>query len=501
MNQVGRKVAVGAVWMVGLKLIERGIGFISTLILARLLLPADFGLVAMAMAVMAFIEIAGQFGFDLALIRDREAGRAEYDSAWTLQLGYAVFSAFVLALLAIPSAAFFNEPRLMPVIFILAAIALVQGFENIGVVDFRKDFRFGSDFRLMLLKKLIAFAITIGLAFTFRSYWALLGGIAASRISGVVLSFWLHPYRPRLNVSQIRSLLRFSRWIVLSRIIEYVSDRGPDFMLGRYLDASGLGLYRVSREVATLPTTELLFPIMRAVFPGYAAVAHDRAELSRSFLMVQGVIVLLTLPAAAAIVMLADPIVRLLLGPNWLAAIPLIQILGLYGALTVFQATNVSIFHVLGVPHQAAVLKAAEVAILLPLMFGVLWWGGGLQAAAWCVFLSQALVIPPGMVLIARLIGVGFRDRARVVWRPLVGAGLMVAVVYGVMRATGSAADAVTAGLQLALAVPAAALCFVGAVFMLWRGAGMPDGPERRVVDMLRAQLGRPAAAAPAAPP
>ncbi len=81
-----------------------------------------------------------------------------------------------------------------------------------------------------------------------------------------------------------------------------------------------------------MPTTELLFPIMRAVFPGYAAVASDRATLARTFLGVQGTIVMLTLPAAVAIMILADPIVRLLLGPNWLEAIPLIQVLGLFGA-------------------------------------------------------------------------------------------------------------------------------------------------------------------------
>ncbi|MBK7673691.1 MAG: oligosaccharide flippase family protein [Candidatus Accumulibacter sp.] len=103
----------------------------------------------------------------------------------------------------------------------------------------------------------------------------------------------LHPYRPRWDLSQLRSLLRFSRWILLGSIIDFVIQRVPDFLIGRYLTAQVLGIFRVSREIATLPTSELIFPIMRAVFPGYAAVAHDRAELARSFLLVQGTVLML----------------------------------------------------------------------------------------------------------------------------------------------------------------------------------------------------------------
>jgi len=492
MKEIGRQVAVGAVWMIALKLVERGIGVVSTLILARLLVPADFGLVAMAMAVFAFVEIAGSFGFDLALIRNRDAGRAHYDSAWTLSVGYGALSGLVLAALAWPTAAYFGEPRLVSVMLVLAAIAVVQGLENIGAVDFRKDFRFGKDFQLMFAKKIIAFVVTLGLALSLRSYWALLAGIAASRVSGVVLSFMLHPYRPRLDTSEIRGLFRFSRWIVLSRILEYFNDRGPDLLIGRFLDAASLGLYRVAKELATLPTTELLFPIMRAVFPGYAAVAGDRSTLARTFLGVQGTIVMLTLPAAVAIMILAEPIVRLLLGPNWLEAIPLIQVLGLFGALTVFQATNVSIFHVLGVPHHAAWLKLAEVALLLPLLALIFARSGGLIAAAWAAVLVQALVIPVGMWLIARLLGISFVDRLRVTWRPLAGAACMAGVLIVVLQSlAGGPAGALTAAGQLAAALPSGALAFVASVYALWRIVGRPSGPEEKLIDLIRQRLAR----------
>jgi len=352
----------------------------------------------------------------------------------------------------------------------------------------------------MLLKKLISFVVTMALAYLLRSYWALLGGIVASRVVGVVLSYTMHPYRPRFDVSQIRSLMGFSQWIVLTRVIAYFGNRGPDFVLGRLLDAGSLGLFRVAREVATLPTSELLFPIMRAVFPGYATVAHDRRALARSFLQVQGVIVMLTLPAGAAIVVLADPIVRLLLGPNWLPAIPLIQIFGLYGAVSVFQATNVSVFHVLGVPKFGAMLKAVEVLLVLPLMTWSLTQGHGLHGAAWCVFAAQGVTVPISMVLLARQLGIGWADRLRVTWRPLLGTVALVVSLCLTMRSTGPASNAFEAAWQLGTALPAAAVAFLACVWLLWRLAGRPAGAEMQMVDLLRRRLGRSAEASVEAP-
>ncbi|WP_341647575.1 lipopolysaccharide biosynthesis protein [Thauera humireducens] len=488
MTAIGKSVAAGALWMIALKVIERSIGVVSTTILARLLIPADFGLVAMAMAIFAILELTGQFGFDHAIIRKQDVTRSQLDTAWTLTICHGLLSGLALALLAAPAAQFFNEPRLEHIVHVLAVIAVVQSFENVGIMLFRKDLKFRKDFNFFLAKKLIAFACTVSLAFAFKSYWALVGGILASRTAGVVLSYVLHPYRPRLCFSATRELLGFSKWVLLTGVLGYFRTRGPDFILGRLAGAGSVGVFRVANELATLPTTELMFPIARAAYPGYAKVAENRTALKQAFLAVQGSIIMLTLPAGIGIVMLADPFVKALLGFNWLGAIPLIQILGLYGALRVFQTTNTAIFNVLGKPHWNTSLMALELLSVLPLLCWLIYSGHEIESAAWSYLAGSAIVVPCAIILLSRVLDLSFRERLRITWRPLLGASVMALVLRVLLDRLGLPTNTIEALWLLAVAVPVGALTYGAAVLGLWYLAGKPIGTEQQV---LKLTLGR----------
>ena len=136
---LGRRMAKGAAWMIALRIAVRGVGVVSMIILARLLVPADFGLVAIATALAGALAAMSEFGFQVALIQNQAADRRHYDTAWTLGLirGFVVAGALVIA--AGPLAAMFSDPRLEPILLLLAGSAIVLAFENIGVVDFRKE--------------------------------------------------------------------------------------------------------------------------------------------------------------------------------------------------------------------------------------------------------------------------------------------------------------------------------------------------------------------------
>lgn len=489
MSPIGKSVAVGALWMITLKFIERSIGVVSTIILARLLIPADFGLVAMAMAIFAILELAGQFGFDHAIIRNQNSTRSQLDTAWTLTICHGLLSGLALALLASPAAAFFKEPRLEYIVHALALIAVIQSFENIGIMLFRKELEFRKDFNFFLAKKIIAFICTVSLAFAFKSYWALVGGIFASRAVGVVMSYIVHPYRPRLSFAATRELFGFSKWVVLTGLLGYLRTSGPNFILGRLADAGSVGVFRIANELATLPTTELMFPIARAAYPGYAKVAHDPAALKNTYLAVQGSIIMLTLPAGIGIIMLADPFVKALLGFNWISAIPLIQILGLYGALRVFQTTNNAIFNVIGKPYWNTALMALELLSVLPLLGWLIYSGHAIESAAWSYLAGSAVVVPCAVLLISRYLNLNVTDRLRITWRPVLGSTLMAVALKVLLDRLGMPTGTAEALWVLFFAVPLGAFVYGVTVMGLWYLSGRPPGTEHKVVSIALGRL------------
>ena len=196
-----RQIASGAGWLMLFKMADKSVGLISTAILARVLTPADFGLVAMALAVVALTQLMGAFGFDSALIQRQDAIRKHYDTAWTFNVALGGLIAATLLLLAYPAAQFYREPRLALIIPVLAITALIGGFENIGTVAFRKELDFRSEFRFLLAKRLASFTVTLALALTFRTYWALIAGAVTGSVMSVAISYWLHDYRPKFTLA------------------------------------------------------------------------------------------------------------------------------------------------------------------------------------------------------------------------------------------------------------------------------------------------------------
>ncbi|MGH8264679.1 MAG: oligosaccharide flippase family protein, partial [Steroidobacteraceae bacterium] len=291
----------GASWMVLYKLFDRSLGLISTIILARLLVPQDFGIVAMAASVIALLELLSAFGLDISLIQRSETTHEHFHAAWTLNLLAGFGVALLLLASAWPISIFYREPRLLAVICALAAGTVIQGLENVGTVNFRKDLEFSREFRFLALKRTLPFLVTVPLAYWLRSYWALIAGLLAGRIGGVIVSYALHPFRPRLSVTKIGELMHFSKWMLLHNLIAFLKDRSSSFVIGRLSGFANLGLFSLAAEIASLPSTELIAPINRALLPIYAKLANDKAGLAREYLAAMGTIALVGVPAVAGV--------------------------------------------------------------------------------------------------------------------------------------------------------------------------------------------------------
>lgn len=485
MPTTSHQIAKGAIWMVSLKLAERSLGLVSTIILAHLLVPQDFGLIAMAMTIIAALELLGAFSFDMALIQNLQADRRHYDTVWTFNLIFAAISAALLVLLAGAMAAFYSEPRLEYVMYWLSLGTLIQGFENVGVVAFRKQMEFDKEFKFLFGKKISSVLVTIPLAIAFESYWALVFGMITGKVVGVLLSYTTHPYRPRFSFAAYHDLFHFSKWMLLNNIIGFLRTRAADFFVGKLSGPHSLGVFVMSSEIANLPTTELCAPINRAVFPGFSNLTKDMDEFRRNFVGIAGMIALLALPAALGITVTAELLVPVLLGPNWLDAIPLIQILALNGCLLAIQNNNGLAMLAMGRPKLLTYLNALTAVLLLSSVSVLTYYYGAVGTAV--AFLGTTILLfPVNYYYALKLLNLRATTLFAVMWRPLVAVLLMTAIVKLYIY---SFTDAITFASKLLLllsAVALGALAYIAIIFLLWSLSGYPRGAEQYIVAYLR---------------
>jgi O-antigen/teichoic acid export membrane protein len=487
---LGTRIAAGAAWMVVFKLLDRSIGIVSVVILARLLVPADFGLVAMGTAITAIIELLSAFSFDMALIQSQHATRAHYDTAWTLNVAMAAACALLVAAAAFPAGDFYGDPRLGPIMLWLSLATLIRGFENVGVVAFRKELKLNREFQLLLTKRIGVFLATISIALATRSYWALVLGTLAGSVGGVVLSYLFHPFRPRFALSARSELFHFSMWMVFSNVINTLASRAADLVIGKSLGPGPLGLFNLAHEISHLPSTELSAPVNRAVYPGYAKVASDPARLTAQFLEVLGLTALLTAPVALGIAAVAPLLVPLLLGGAWIEAVPLMKILALAGLLASLRTNAGYVFLALGKSELLTVMTAVRFAVGVPaLVFGTVYFGT--KGAAWTILGTAIVMLPVTHGFMHRVLRIHWAQHGSVLWRPAVAAAGMYLLVREYLAWTEDGFAASNAVLALASAVGLGIAIYVSFTGLLWAVSGFPQSAEARVVTALHGFLGR----------
>lgn len=460
----------------------RGLGVISTVILARLLVPEDFGLVALATMMSGLLEMVTAIGIEAALISDQKADRKHYDTAWTLRLIKGVFVGLLLAAVAAPAATFFAQPLLEAPIYWLAAAAAIQGFENIGTVEFLKQLRYDRDFVFLVTKKLVTFTVTVTLGIIWRNYWALIAGIVVGKILGVVLSYVMSTYRPRFSLEKWKEIFDFSKWMWGRELLLYLSARSDTFLLGKFGGAQPLGFYTVAYEIGCLPTTEMGLPITRAMFPGLSKFTDNMVEFRR--LLKDSVVLSLVigLPLAMGLSLVAAPLVQFALGDKWLETIPLIEVIAFYGFTRIVGANYAAAFLALRRPDVLLRVAAAMLVLRVPLF----WWAiveHGVHGLAYALAGIGMLQLAVTLAVFKVFSLISFSKVLAELWRSVLSTAAMAIVL---VVAVDPWASAFHPGLDLFISVMAGIATYAVATILLWQGCGRPAGPEQLVISLLQ---------------
>lgn len=475
-------------WLLAARVVERLIGVISITILARLLTPSDFGLVAIASIVVAGIQVFTQFGFDWALMRYQDPTPSDLNTAWSLRalLGLGVLG--FLAIIGPFAAEFFRQPSLGSVLVALGVGAFLVSLENIGTVYFRRDFTFEREFLIRAIAKVAGFFTTVTLALLTRSYWALVWGSVATNLATTFSSYVFHPYRPRLSLSGARSLLAFSTWVLVGSMAGFFRQQFAKMYLGRVYGSAATGLFSVAEQITIIPL-EIAMPINRVAYSKYTQDIREGRDLKSSYIAIASLIWALALPISLGTVAVAPDVVAVLLGHQWTGAVPVLRLLAIGTAFNVMVANTHYVYWALGLSRITAGLSMTSAIAIIPLsIVGSLL--AGYVGVAWAFTLQSAFTTPINFYLLRRFAGIPFHELWAHVWRVALGACAMLALLAYAFKPLAEYTTS-AAATRFVVEVITGCVVYVAVVFGAWRMVGQPQGPERLVLDLVRDRLPR----------
>jgi len=456
----------------------RLIGLFSTVIVARLLVPADYGLIAMASLVMTLVQVFIESDAGNALLREPNASEAFQHSTWTIRFLQSLVLALVISLAAPLASAYFREPRLEAVIWVFAVSVVVEGLSGLGPLLARKDLSYGSEVKILLASRVVNLVVTVGLALAWRNYWALVLGAVSGSFTSTALSYLLHPYRPRIDFSHTRAILGFSQWMILTFIGTFAARKVDGFVVGRIGSAADLGSYNVGMELGQMVTAELGSPLSRALLPVLSTLHADPPRMRAAVMKTTAAMNTITLPAGIGLAAVAPVLVPVVLGPNWTSAVPILIAFAMMGAVRYLSGPYFALFMAEGRSRILAMMAWIEfaafgIAVAFLFQFGVL---GVVYARG----VATVIIVSTWLVL-GHVNGLRLPVFFRVTWRPVLSCLLMVGCIVLLP------VDHLRPVVQLALMVPVGALVYVASIWCLWLAVGKPDGFESQIGERVKA--------------
>ncbi|HET9905769.1 MAG TPA: lipopolysaccharide biosynthesis protein [Anaerolineales bacterium] len=392
-HAAGNAMAWKLAQMGGVKIIY----LIRLLVLAVLLTPADFGLVAIATAATGFLMSLTNFGLIPAVVQAANMDEVKYDSAWTFDVTRSLIVAGLTITFASMIANIFAEPRAIPIIQVLALRPLLESMASIKVAALNRDLSFRPLAYLRIVEAIFNTIISIVLA-KFIGVWALVLGSTGGAISMVITSYIVAPHRPRVsfNFREIRPLINFGGWVFLTSLIAMAGNYGLRIAISRQLGAEGLGLYFIAMQLAYLPSEVASEAVGAVAFPLFARLQGNISQATRAFRALFSGLAAVIFPVCALLIVLAPKLTHDVLGPSWAGTEEVIRVLSLVVMMGIFGEVAVSVFKGFGQPYRIALLEAFQSSITISFVW-VLTRRFGLvgSAMAWlpAILVSQLLSI------------------------------------------------------------------------------------------------------------
>lgn len=412
----------------------RFVTFVSTVVLARLLAPEAFGLVAMALLAINAFDRLKDFGVGAALVQHK--GRfAQIAPTGTLLTAVTSVALSVGCLVAAPQlAALLGDPNLTPIVRALSAMLLVSGLAVVPDLALRRRMQFRERLLPEIAGALVKAALSIGLAIAGFGVWSLVcGQIAGSVVT--TAAYWVGYLRSRpaplvrWDAGAARSLLRFGTPVSGIALLALVLDNIDYFVIGRRLGATELGYYTMAFRLPELLVVSVCVVVGQVLFSSFSRLQHDPAALRVQFLGAASTVATLTVPTGLGLTATAPTLVSVLFGPDFAPSVPLLQLLGIYAAIYSLSFHAGEVYKATGRTGLMLATSLARLVVFAP----ALWIAAGYStvAVAATFVLLQVLFSIVRLALIRWVLQLSIREQWRAMYPSLFAGSCMAAAVAG----------------------------------------------------------------------
>ena len=335
--QLRTRVSTGLAWSGGARITQQGLQFAFSVILARLLSPPDYGLMAMALVFTGVAGVIAEFGFSSALVQKAKLDERDADTVFWISLGSGVLLATVVSLSAPLLASFYAKPTLRAIFPVVSLTFVFSGAGNVAYALLQREM----NFRAIAWCDTIAFVgaalLGIGLAAAGAGVWALVTQAVftplALGIARCISAKWFPRFR--FSVEAVKSMTAFTANLYAFNFVNYWARNGDNLLIGKFFGASSLGVYNRAYALMLLPITQINSVVSQVAFPTLASLQHDKARVANLYCRALGMVTLIAFPVMSGMACVATPFILVLYGSKWAGVAPLLQILAVVGMIQV----------------------------------------------------------------------------------------------------------------------------------------------------------------------
>jgi teichuronic acid exporter len=345
MTTLHQKTKSAVLWSMVDIFVNQGLQVLVVMVLARILTPEAFGIVAMLALFIGVAKVFIDSGFSSALIQRQNTTDTDASTVFFFNFGIGTAAALLLCAGAPWIAAFFKQPVLQSLTYVVALSLSIGALGSVHSTLLVKKLDFKTYAKVGLVSSLGSGTLAIVMASQGLGVWSLVGQMLAASIITVIFLWIWHPWRPLwvFSFASLRTLFRFGGYLTGMSLVNVLHTNLYSVLIGKFYSVHDVGIYDRAQKAQNMSGNLIMSVINRVAYPVFSAAAQDKERLARGFSKAQRLVMFLNIPLMLTIIVLADPTVRILFGDQWLACVPVLQILGVAGLMLPMQVFNVNV--------------------------------------------------------------------------------------------------------------------------------------------------------------